>query len=140
MLHGGKLTSTSHTLVLIIVGMLLSLAVELWRTVSTDGCLRGIWMITGMGSSSSSESISATEEASAGSFDISYLYFGILPLLIFKPSFDVDYNFILRNIDSIIVLGSSTLLTLVVSLRKKKLTKKKFEKNFEIFLKILKKI
>ena len=116
MLHGGKLTSTSHTLVLILVGMLLSLAVELWRTVSTDGCLRGIWMITGMGSSPSSESISASQGVSEGAFDISYLYFGILPLLIFKPSFDVDYNFILRNIDSIIVLGSSTLLTLVVSL------------------------
>jgi len=46
--------------------------------------------------------------------DISYLYFGLLPLLIFKPSFDIDYNYILRNIDTIIILGAATLLTLLV--------------------------
>ena len=47
--------------------------------------------------------------------DISYLYFGLLPLLIFKPSFDIDYNYILRNIDTIIILGGASLLSLLVS-------------------------
>lgn len=112
MLHGGKLTSTSHVLVLIIVGMVLCLGVELWRYFSSPECLRGIWMFTDVGTGSISEG-----EGALADCDISYLYFGLLPLLIFKPSFDIDYNFILRNIDTIIILGAATLLSLIVSLQ-----------------------
>jgi len=97
MLHGGKLTSTSHVLILIIVGGLLAVIVGLVRNSSTPDCLRGAWKLT---------------DDDDGS-DISYLYFGILPLLIFKPSFDLDYNWILRNIETIVILGGGSFIAVV---------------------------
>jgi len=97
MLHGGKLTSSSHVLILIIVGALLAVIVGLVRNSSTQDCLRGAWKLT---------------DDDDGS-DISYLYFGILPLLIFKPSFDLDYNWILRNIETIVILGGGSFVAVV---------------------------
>lgn len=97
MLHGGKLTSTSHVLILIIVGALLAVIVSLVRNSSTPDCLRGAWKLT---------------DDDDGS-DISYLYFGILPLLIFKPSFDLDYNWILRNIETIVIMGGGSFIAVV---------------------------
>ena len=41
------------------------------------------------------------------------MYFGILPLLIFKPSFDLDYNWILRNIETIVILGGGSFIAVV---------------------------
>ena len=46
MLHGGKLASTSHVLILIIVGGLLAVIVGLVRHSSTPDCLRGAWKLT----------------------------------------------------------------------------------------------
>jgi len=46
MLHGGKLTSSSHVLILIIVGALLAVIVGLVRNSSTQDCLRGAWKLT----------------------------------------------------------------------------------------------
>ena len=99
MLHGGKLTATSHVLILITVGGLLAVIVGVVRANTTQECLRGAWMLT---------------ENSGGS-DISVMYFAILPILIFKPSFDLDYNFILRNIDTIVILGGGSFVIVVVS-------------------------
>ena len=45
--HGGKLATTSHVLILIICGMILQLIVEAVRYGTTDDCLRGAWMLTG---------------------------------------------------------------------------------------------
>lgn len=109
-LHGGKMTSTNHILVLLLVGMVLCLGVEFWRSISSPECLRGIWMFTDI-----STVDAAGAEGDHINCDISYLYFGLLPLLIFKPSFDIDYNYILRNIDTIIILGAATLLTLLIT-------------------------
>ena len=51
----------------------------------------------------------------SGGSDISYLYFLILPMLIFKPSFDVDYNFVLRNFDNIMLFSACSFVAVIVS-------------------------
>lgn len=100
MLHGGKLTSSSHVLVLLVVGMILSSIVELFRIWSTPDCLRGVWMISSSGSIQDG-------------MDISYLYFGLLPLLLFKPSLEIDGTFFIRNVDTILIQGLATLLSVI---------------------------
>ena len=45
--HGGKLATTSHVLILIVSGMILQLIVEAIRANTTGECFRGAWMLTG---------------------------------------------------------------------------------------------
>jgi hypothetical protein len=54
--------------------------------------------------------------------DISYLYFGLLPLLLFKPSLEIDGTFFIRNVDTILLQGifslfaMTSLMTLLITI------------------------